>query len=35
MSYYINGSNEIDYSSLASQSTPQGMTNTQEQMLAH
>jgi hypothetical protein len=28
MSYYINGSNEIDYSQLASLSTPQGMTNT-------
>ena len=28
MSYYINGSNEIDYSQLASQSTPIGMSPT-------
>ena len=28
MSYYINGSNEIDYGQLASQSTPQGMSPT-------
>ena len=28
MSYYINGSNEVDYSTLASQSTPVGLTDT-------
>lgn len=28
MSYYINGSSEIDYSQLASQSTPVGLTDT-------